>query len=108
MTVPEPLLRELQATMNNRQIAEYLGITPGMVWYWTNKYKTPTPRHRKIPPETWARVEAMFEDGCSQREIARTLGIAPVTIRRHYPGRGWTKQQTRDYLRMLRQKGPSK
>lgn len=97
----EELLR-LQATMNNREIAEHVGISPKMVWYWTDKYGSPTPRHNKISEETWAKVEAMLDDGCSQREISRTLGMAPITIRRRFPGRGWSKQQTREYIRVLR------
>lgn len=39
------------------------------------------------------RIETMLNDGCSYREIGRTIGISHRTIRDAYPGRGWTYRQ---------------
>ena len=105
INLSETVLRELQATMTNGEIAEHLGVSKMTVWRHTKKYGCPTPNHRFIPAETWTKVEEMLDDGCSATEIARTLGISKTVIVRHYPGRGWTQEQTQDYRRVLRSLG---
>lgn len=46
-----------------------------------------------ITPEKLAVVEKCLDDGWSQVEIYRTHKVHPATIRRHFPGRGWTLKQ---------------
>ena len=38
-------------------------------------------------------VKTCLEDGWSQVEIYRTHRVAPTTIRRHFPGSGWTLKE---------------
>lgn len=60
---------------------------------------------RKNPPvsaSTLERMRAMVEDGCSFREIARTLGVRWETVARHFPGRQWTHAQAGDHGRLMR------
>ena len=45
----------------------------------------------------------MLIDGASYAEVARTIGCNKETVRRRFPGRGWTREQSYDYLRTLRQ-----
>ena len=46
----------------------------------------------KQPPtsERLAQAARLLQDGASQREVQRTTGIARETLRKHFPGKGWT------------------
>jgi hypothetical protein len=50
-----------------------------------------------LAPETLTRIEDMLDDGVSQHEISRTLGVNRETIRAHFPGRGWTRSQGKTF-----------
>lgn len=54
-------------------------------------------------PERLARITQMIEDGWSFAEIARTEGMCRDSLRRHFPGQGWTQEQITEYLRLRRQ-----
>ncbi len=41
-------------------------------------------------PERLAQAARLLADGASQREVQRTTGIARETLRKHFPGKGWT------------------
>ena len=43
-----------------------------------------------MTPERLAQAARLLEDGASQREVQRTTGLARETIRKHFPGKGWT------------------
>ena len=43
----------------------------------------------------WAKT--LFEDGASQCEVARTTGIARETLRKYFPGKGWTYKEGGDF-----------
>lgn len=43
--------------------------------------------------ERLARAKAMIEDGASHYEVAKTLKMAPETLRRHFPGSQWSPQE---------------
>lgn len=60
----------------------------------------PPPNPRKTPEEL-RQIEELLEDGCSYKETARTLRINEQTIRRNFPGRGWTPHEAGKYSRML-------
>jgi len=47
-------------------------------------------RERKKPFEKAARL---FAAGASQREVQRVTGLTRETLREHFPGQGWTRQQ---------------
>jgi DNA invertase Pin-like site-specific DNA recombinase len=46
----------------------------------------------KRPPsqELLNQAADLLSDGASQREVCRTTGLARETIRKHFPGKGWT------------------
>jgi lambda repressor-like predicted transcriptional regulator len=48
---------------------------------------------RLLSPERLARIEAMLADGWSFKEIHRTEGADMETLRKHFPGRQWSKAQ---------------
>jgi len=41
-------------------------------------------------PEQLAHAARLLADGASQRETQRTTGIARETLRKHFPGAGWS------------------
>ena len=49
-----------------------------------------TSRNPLPSPELLNQAADLFNDGASQREVCRTTGLARETIRKHFPGRGWT------------------
>lgn len=58
---------------------------------------------RKITPPIRARIEYMLDDRWPFIEISRTTGIPVSTLQRQFPGRGWTPQETAEWMEI--QKG---
>lgn len=46
-----------------------------------------------ITKEKLAVVKQCLDDGWAQIEIYRTHKVHPATIRRHFPGSGWTPKE---------------
>lgn len=44
----------------------------------------------------------MLDDGCSYNEVGRTLGRSYTTIRRHFPGRGWSTERMIEHASAFR------
>ena len=44
----------------------------------------------------------LFNDGASQTEVCRTTGIARETLRKYFPGRGWTYRQAGEFRQITR------
>jgi hypothetical protein len=72
------------------QLAQHFGIAPRSVTRLRSKLGIQAPTDHTLTPDRLAQIEAMLDDGASQREIQRTLGVDRETIRAHFPGRGWT------------------
>lgn len=56
------------------------------------------------PPsqERLAQAAELLRDGASQHEVARTTGISTKTLRKHFPGQGWTHQQGGEFTALNR------
>lgn len=39
----------------------------------------------------------LLNDGASQREVCRTTGMSRMTIRKYFPGKGWTYVQDGEF-----------
>lgn len=48
------------------------------------------------------RAEALFSDGASQREVTRTTGLSRMTLRKYFPGQGWTFKEGGDFRAMTK------
>jgi IS30 family transposase len=58
---------------------------------------------RPFTPEEVARAEALFDDGCSCAEVARTLGRDPTVVWHRWPHRAWTLKQASEMGVLARQ-----
>lgn len=58
----------------------------------------------KRPPsaELLNQAADLFNDGASQTEVQRTTGIARETLRKYFPGRGWTYRQAGEFRQTTR------
>lgn len=57
---------------------------------------------RTIPPETLTQARNLFDDGASQSEIQRTTGLSRETLRKHFPGQGWTYQEGGEFRQLIK------
>lgn len=48
-------------------------------------------------------IRALLDDGAPAKEAARTVGCSDRTVRKHFPGRGWTARQTAEFVGAVRQ-----
>ncbi|MER2134168.1 MAG: helix-turn-helix domain-containing protein [Arthrobacter sp.] len=77
--------------LTQTQLAAHFGVNPATIWRTTKTLGLNTaPR---MTPERRARIQQMLNDGWSWKEIERTEGANWDTMRRHFPGTQWTRQQ---------------
>lgn len=76
-----------------RQISERLHISQRTVNRLRMKRGIGRPSLPTMTSEMVARAATMLDDGASYAEVARTLGVDLSSIKRRFPGRGWTRQQ---------------
>jgi hypothetical protein len=83
---------------SSRYIAERLGITQRTVQRARARTGTNMPcdprSGRRYTPELLAAMEQHLDDGWSYAEIGRTYGVDPQRVSLHFPGRGWTIEQS--------------
>lgn len=77
---------------------------------WPDLHSDPNEhaRYRTYPypwPEKLAKIEAMLDDGASYREVMRTLHVDDGTLRKYFPGRGWTQQQAGQFSVLIQRMG---
>lgn len=91
---PARIKRMTAAGMTAPQIATALGISTRTVQRHREKTGCAQPAPTPLTPEQLAHAETLLHDGCSIKEVARTIGCGQYTIRRHFPGStGWPHQQ---------------
>jgi uncharacterized protein YerC len=83
------------------QIAEHLGVNKATIARHRRNLGITTVLPR-MTPERRARIEQMLDDGMPFREIHRTEGADMSTLRKHFPGRQWTTEQTREHVAAVR------
>lgn len=70
-------------------IAAALRISERTVVRYRRRVGIAKPVVEHMTVEQLARAEQLLDDGCSAAETARSVGVAPSTIRRRFPGRAW-------------------
>lgn len=87
------------------QIAERLGCAPRAVTRARAALGIQGPHGdlagARATPERLEQARALIEDGCSQAEVARTLGMSKRTLRRHFPDAQWTSEQVREHQALM-------
>lgn len=58
--------------------------------------------HPPHPQEYLDKAEALLNDNAPMAEVARTLKVGDKWVREHFPGRGWTQEQTNEFNRAKR------
>lgn len=112
MPGPAPRVDRTEFTRLNEQgwtipkLSEHFGITPTYVSRLRTKLGIIAPTKLNLRPERLATIEAMLDDGMSFKEIHRTEGADMETLRNHFPGRGWTQEQSAEYRAALRELEP--
>ena len=106
MTVDRELLRHLHNMgLSAAQIAERAGCTARTVTRWRASegltQPGPVTVGVRVSAERLAAAERMLDDGAPYQEVARTLGMHQHTLRRHFPGRQWTKHQSGVFAAMV-------
>lgn len=97
----QELLQLHEAGWTTNQLANHFGANVDSISRIKGQLGIST-RH-DITPERLTHVTQMIEDGWSYAEIHRTEGISYDSLRRYFPGRSWTQEQTTEYLRLRRQ-----
>jgi len=85
-------------------IAQRLGITTRTVTRYRERMGALLQAPKQpFTDEERAIAEKMLDDGCSYTEITRTLGRGSLhAVRKNFPGRGWTRQQTGEWGMLMR------
>lgn len=61
-----------------------------------------TSRNAPPAPEKLRLAEQLFADGASQTEVHRTTAIARGTLKRYFPGQGWTYRQAGEFRQLTK------
>lgn len=93
--------------MSDRQIANNLGMKLEALQKLRRRRKLlraePHPQSRRKTPEELAGVERLLDEGLSVRAASQISGMTERTIARHFPGRGFTREQTLEAQMMGRE-----
>lgn len=83
------------------EISAILGISARQVSRYRTRLYGPRPVE-PYPAEMRQKVKNLLEDGASYNEVARTFHLADDTVRRWFPGYGWTQEQAAEFRAMIR------
>jgi hypothetical protein len=112
MPGPKPRVDRAEFTRLNAegwtlpQLAQHFKIHTTYASRLRTKLGIVAPTRLNLTDERLANIERMIEDGMSFKEIHRTEGVDMETMKKYFPGRGWTHAQAAEYRRMLRDLSP--
>lgn len=85
-----------------REIAMTLGVAPRTVYRWRSLAGVAKLPSRRITPEEWDIAERLLDEGASYSEAGRTIGVWGCTVGKHFPGRGWSEEESIAFATMVR------
>lgn len=85
------------------EIAAVLGVSTRTVARGRELTGVSKPMSPRMTSVDLARAKQLFDDGCSAHEVSRTLGWCRSTLLKHFPGRGWTVEQSVEHQSLMRQ-----
>lgn len=83
------------------RIAAIERITPRSVHAARRRLGIAQPPAKPFTNAEYTRAEELLDDGASYRDVAATLGRDPKTIAYHFPGRGWSHEQSNEAKAMI-------
>lgn len=83
--------------------ARRLGVTTETILRVKRELGINRPPTQPYPQEYHIRAEQLLDDGASYNEVARTLGTSSRWPARHFPGRGWSQEDTGRYSSAVKQ-----
>jgi len=95
----EFLVQVLERTRKGQsapQIADDLGCCARTVHRARVRLNIGKPSATPVTAEQIEKMRQLLDDGASRCETARTLGVSPKTVNRHFPGRKWTREQANE------------
>jgi len=98
---PDTLAALVDQGLTTPQIAERLHVSQSTIARHRAALGISAPR-LLLTPERLATIAAMLDDGLPFREIQRTEGADMETLRKYFPGRQWTRQQTIEHVAAVR------
>jgi len=88
----------LQTGVSYRRASALTGVPDATL---RNKFPGYGVQQRIITDEMKEGMEAMLDDGASYAEVGRSYGVSWNSVRRYFPGRGWSPQEKGEYAQML-------
>lgn len=92
--------------LTSTEIAVRVGCSPRTVTRWRAQagvtQHLPEGAAKPVSQVKLRAAEILLDDGASYREVSRTVHIATHTLRRYFPGRGYTPQQSAEVAAMAR------
>ena len=83
-------------------IAVRLGISSRTVTRHRSRLGIARTAPPRLTQEQENLMQALVDDGCSVREIARTIGCSDTAVSRRHPDAAWTRTQVSDYATVCR------
>lgn len=94
------------------ELAGILGVTPRTIQRWRRDLGTsrPQPPFSMMPatPERLAEAKALLDDGAPIREVERSLHMSRGTVKRHFPGVGWSQSEGAQFARFCQRMNTTK
>lgn len=97
------IVRLYQLGVPVKEIAALVKCSERTVTRWVRDAGIPYRANiNPLSPDDLVEAEKMLDDGASYQETARTLGCGVAVLTRRFPGRGWTKKQTWEFIHDVR------
>lgn len=56
-----------------------------------------------VTPDMLANWEAALDEGYAYQHVSEMYSVPKALVRKHFPGRGWTREQIREHASAARQ-----
>lgn len=98
----EQVIELTRAGVSARDIATRLRITERTVQRIRARAGISQGAATPLTADELAQAAAMFADGCSREEVARTIGRSTGAMKRHFPDQAWTRAEVGMYSATVR------
>lgn len=93
--------RMTKAGLSASQIQAETGISKSTIWKMRRELGITGRQNRPWTQEEIDLATKLFDDGCSLKEVCRTVGRPMSSVRTRFPGRKWSDETTVEHNRAL-------